>query len=582
MSRKVNGYKDGVVQSALALIAECNTTKTTQDQYNQIINNVLVESGRPIEPTSPRWIAAKRLTQGIRKTSARIKPLSWTLQGDETDEEDEIMITNALKEVLHRGNYDGSFTGKGGIIDKMLPYGDGYRLIYQNVESKFPVGFKVVDNNNIYISTKATSFRNGNKNVDRICIIFTGSARQFFAEFPKEKGRVTVGEIPRDFKYKDLDQTWQQRYATQGGVTQGTPDDLENEEAMEWGYYFDCSKKEYVCFAGSDCTVLEKKVGDEYDWTFTDYEGREVAYIPVTNYMCMPSYQGIYNIGLGGYLYDYTIVFRRTFNQMVSHVDQNAFPHTIINVPDGQEGQLFNLIENANIARMSGQNAYIPFTFTPGQQGGIANAQPILNGGDMGAAQQLMAIIDDEFRKCGVYLDEPIDPSVTATQIQFNASNALVLPKEIMKYNAPEVEFEVLVAIDMIKKYVKDGDETPLMLNAKVKLPDGEMAVPAQKKFTLGWLKAMLKKFNFRVVVDPESGANVNDVARMAMYQSILPQLPPDSEAAQAISKDLAFLTGVELPSPTPLVSAQQLEQQTAAPQEAFNPDMKAPVPQVV
>lgn len=565
------GFDDDAVQEGLLLIGLSNSDKTQRDNQNQAINEVLKEATIALYPTGPRHIGAKKLRQAINATAERIQPLKWELQGDGATEEEEILVTKALKEALHRGDYDATFTGKGGMIDTLLRYGDGYRLIEQRdkKDTSFPVGFRKIDANNIFMTTNATTFRKGNKNITQLVALFKGTMREFDEEFPQFAGKVKPGLIPRNFSYKDLDQTTAQKYQT-----------FSNEkdcQEIEWAYMFDMSKRTYRLIAGADLSILEAKGGTDchgnpypkkYSWTFKNLEGKEEAYIPVSNFMCRPGIEGIYNDGLGAYLYDMTIVFRMILNMLVGHVKENVYPHTLVNIPVGQEASFFNLIEMANQMRAAGQPAYVPLTFNPNNPGQVGSAQPILNGGDANGAQMLMNIIEDEFRKCGVYINGQL-LGVTATEIEQYAADALALPKSIMKYNAPEVEFEVMVAIDMYKKYIKKGDETPLILDTTVELPDGEYSIRGIP-FTLGWLKEKLMQRQWRVVVDPESGARVNETMLIGIYNKILPTLDPASSEYAAVSKRLALATGIELPKQNP--AAQMLTAQAAQGSAAGQP----------
>jgi len=554
-----SGWNDDDVKTALALIGQNNTDKNARDAQNLRINALLKEASVTDEPTKPRYLGAKKAKQAVTKTVERIQPLRWTLQGDGASEEEEILITKAVKEALHRGNYDWSFTGKGGILDKIVRYGNAYRIIepQDNTKTSFPVGFTVIDSNNLWFNVEATSFRNGNKNVTQMVALFTGTLREFNQKFPDYENKITPGKIPRAFSFKDLDQTSTQRFKT--NYQQSGQDD--DQQVMEWAYFWDSNDKCFISFAGADLQIMEKKEDKDYPYIFENIEGKKEAYIPVINYMCIPAEEGIYDVGVVAYVFDMSVLFRRTLNQVIGHVEENVYPHTLINIPEGQEDSFFNLVEMANQMRAGGQNAYIPMTFNPNSPGQISSANPILNGGDINAAQTLMQMIDDEFRKCGIYLDEPIDASVTATQIEYNASNALTLPKAIMKYNAPEIEFEVSVALDLLKKNIKKGDKTPLILDSTVDLPDGQYSIRGIP-FSLGWLKEELTKRAWRVQSDPESGAVMNNAMLIGLYKSIMPSMNPQSPEYAAMNQKIALLSGVSTVKPNP--ASQMLAAQSA------------------
>jgi len=558
------GWDDDAVKAGLLLISMNNVDKSARDSQNQEINEILKEASVVGEPTAPRYIGAKKAKQCVAKTKERIQPLKWKLQGDGSTEEEEILVTMALKEALHRGGYDSTYTGKGGIIDGILNYGDKYRLIVprDDTKSAFPVGFEIIDSNNIWMNTNATSFRDGNKNVTQLVVLFKGTKREFEEKFPQYDD-VPCGLIPRNFTYKDLDQTNAQKFKQVGAGT-------EEQQEIEWAYIFDSSKRTYRLIAGAELSILEAKDDKEYPYVFKNIEDKEEAYLPVGNHMCMPSEEGIYNVGLVAYIYDLCVGYRRTFNQIIGHVEENTHPHTLVNIPQGQEETFVNLIETANQVRAAGKPAYVPITFTPGQTGAISSAQPLLNGGDLNGAKMLLEMYDNELRKCGVYMDEPIQMGITATQVEYNASNALTLPKSIMKYNAPTVEFEITVAIDMYKKLIKNDDKTPLILDSQVELPSGPHSTKGVP-YSLGWLKLKLLERAWRVDVDDESGAKVNENMTIALYTKLLPTLQPGSPEYVEMARKLALASGVDI-SP---VKRQALEaKQAAMGAQGGQPDM--------
>jgi len=548
-----DGWEDIVVKNALLLIGENNSDKNTRDNQNRMINEALREAETLQEPEKPRYVATMRLKQAKVKTAARIQPLKWTMQGDGATEEEEILVTKAFQEALHRGNYDSTFTGKNGVVDGVLSYGNKYRMIQTrpNKESSFPVEFVNIDNNNAWMSTKATTFRNGNKNVTKFALVFTGTRRDFEEMLPEYAGKnIPAGFIPKTYQFKDLDQTVSQQFKS--GFDLGDKDG----QQMEWAYFWDIVRREYVLFAGSSLKVLEKKTVKNYPWVFKNIENKEVVYFPVTNFMCLPSEEGIYDVSLLAYIYGSCATIRKAMNGFINHTFDNMNPHKFVNVPQDQADAFFNLIEMADQMAASGQQAYVPIAYNPNNPGQITSgANPVVNTGDSEVANRLIDRMDDELRKCGVYLDEPLESDLTEQQIALQASNAQTLPKEIMKYNAPEIEFELNVALDLMKKYIKTGDKTSLVLDTTIDLPDGKYSIRSIP-FTLGWLKEKLNERDWRFVVDPESGAVTNNNVLISLYKSILPTMDPASPAYAATNEKVALISGVTIPKTNPAAQA--------------------------
>lgn len=561
-----SGYDDDGIKSALLLIGLNNSDKNNRDNQNLVVNDIMKEASFVGDVSKPRYIGAKKAKQAVTKTAERIQMPKWNLQGDGADEIEEILMTKALKEILHRANYDWTFSGPNGIIDGILRYGDKYRMIQPSDKTltSIPFKFENLDGNNIWMSVSATSFRHGNKIVTQIVALFRGSRREFKERFPQYADVDVSGLIPREFSYKDLDQTSSQKFSQQqtAGLASGAnEEDIEDTEDVEWMYTFDISKLCYRFAVGADLKILEKKDGrkgkNKYPWIFTNIDGKQQPYFPVSNYMCLPSEEGIYHMGIVAYIFDMTIVFRRLINQIVGHVEENTYPHTLINIPQGQEGAFFNLVEMADLARETGHTAYIPITYNSNTPAGnVSSAAPILNGGDINQAKELMEILHNELRQCGIYLDEPLSSDLTEMQIQLNASNSSVLPKAIMKYNAPEIEFEVMVAIDMCKKYIPDNDNTPLILDTELELPDIKVSTRGIP-YTLGWFKRELVKRAWRVRIDPNDGAVLNDNALIMLYKSILPSMQPNTPQYEALSDKILLLSGISTKSPSPAPAQQ-------------------------
>lgn len=579
-----SGWNHPIVKSALLLIGINNTDKTARDKQNLVVNDIMKEASIVNEPTKPRYVGAKKAKQAVTKTAERLQMPQFSLKSNDADEDTEILMTNCFRYILNQGNYDWSYSGPNGIIDGILRYGDKYRLIYQGDKSKtsFPAQFKTIDGNNLWFSISATSFRNGNKNVTRLVAMFRGTVREFCEEFPEhedlvEKGIIKPGFIPRNFSYKDLDQTSTQKFQNAYAAIGMGDDEGDDEKQMEWMYIFDSSKRCFGFVVGAELTVLEEKEDKDYPFIFENIEGKKEAYIPVSNFMCLPAEEGIYHVSIVAYLFDMCIVFRRTINQIIGHVEENTYPHTLVNIPQGQEGSFMNLVEMANQMRAHGQNAYIPITYNPNNPAGnISSANPILNGGDIDGAQKLMNILDDEFKKCGIYLDDPLNSDPTELQIQQNAANASILPKAITKYNTPTMEFELMVALDMCKKYIKTGDKTPLVLDTTIDLPDGKYSIRGIP-FTLGWFKEELLKRTWKPKIDSKTGAVTDDMAALTIYKSILPSMTPGSPQYDAINEKIMLLSGVTLKAPNPVSANQALSAQQGAPGGGGQPPASPP-----
>jgi hypothetical protein len=548
------------VAAMLKLIQDMITDKVQQDADNLSIQNLYEEAFSVNQPVAPRYLGAQKLHQAVTKTRSRCKPFDFTLNAPNVSDADEMVTVAGMQTVLKRGGWQESFSGKGGVLDNALLFGDGFRLIGRRGEdSSFPIEFIPITNNNLFCSLKSTGFRRGSKPVTKAAAIFSGSWGEFCSLFPEAAKKCGKGRIPRQnyVSLREIDQTWIQRMRGE-------------EDVIEWGYFFDLETRSYILVAGTACTIIEEKYGDEYPYIFTDAEGRKKDYIPISHYICIPASLGFYNHGLGDLLFQGANQYRRLLNLGIGHVEDNTYPHTAINIPAGQEGQFMQMLDMANRMRAAGQKPYLPFTFDPAQgTSQIATAQPILNGGNIQEMMEMLDRIDLEFKRNGIYLDEPESADATATQTIRDENNASAFTKEMMKYNAAEGEFEILVAMDMVKRFVKKGDKTPLNIRIQVPDIDGDPNdVFTVKGYTLGGLKEMLVEHDFFVDLDADSGAIITDTQRLANLEAVAPYVQ-GTPGFSKVASQVGFLKGLDLsmPQETPNQPATQGQAAPLTPQ---------------
>ncbi len=543
------------------------TDKYTQDSTNESINAVYRGASTVLQPKSPNYIGPKKLYQSIWKTANRTKPLDFEMHGtavndDQTiDETTEQIVTEGFATVLKRGNYDATFRDKGGMGYNLLMYGDAFRMIGKRGEKGFPVEFINITNNNLYVSVQSTGFRRGNKPVTEAVAVFSGTKDEFLALFPSMKrfSDQIYGTIPREqIEIKDLDQTTTQVF--NGGSGENN--------IVEWAYYFNRIKKIYTLFVGGNCLVVEEKTGDKYPYVFTDAEGREQTYIPISHYICVPSAEGFYNIGLGALLYDLAIADAETLNDMIGSIKENTYPLTFANVPEALVESFGQLLEMGYRMRKAGQRAIVPLPQGPGGTS-YTPAQPLQNAGDMNGATLLRNAYDLEFKRIGVHLDEPEAADATATQTLRDEQNANAFVQNFMEYNASETEFELYVVLDLLKKLVKKGDKTPLNIRAAIEGTE-------YRGFTLGQLKDEVTKFHYFFDVDSRSGAIPSSTVKRAKLTSALDSLTPDDPMRADVFAELMAFDGIDLKKQAQKVEAGQVQEiPSATDRLTINPRQK-------
>lgn len=529
-----NDKPNPAVKDCIRLIAENFTAKNQRDVKNQKIID-LIEAGYEIrQPLGPKKINTKKLMQVFWKMLIQSKLLDFEIHGSQKEEWEEDVMTASFSTILHKGNYHGSFRDKGGVAPNMFLFGDGFRLIGPRRQSGFPIEFTPISNTNLYVNTQATGFRNGNKRVSKAAVVFSGTWDQFISYFPEAKNIAGMGRVPREVSYyKETEATYLQRIKQDKKIT-------------EWCYYFDIEHRVYCLFAGAACTILELKVGKEYPYVYTDEEGREVPYIPVSDYSCIPATQGFYNHGVGELIYDLVLLYAGIFNQLSQNIEDNVNPIDFVNLPQGEEDKFFEKIQMAYQERALGRRAFVPIGTGNGANNQVT-LQPFTTQAQIGEAIQLFDRIDLELKRIGIFLDE-LDLSTTPTEMEIlsHLETKNEFMRQIMEFNSSEAEFELNVTKDFIKKFVKSNDKTPINLTTRIKNPKtGELV--RFDDLTLGLVKKELVNNNWFIRMNDRSGFVPSNTQKRAENMQLLPLMPAGSKGQMERIKEIGRLNNIDV-----------------------------------
>ena len=544
--QKMNS-KDVGVQNMVKLMQDCWTDKTEKDKKNEEINNLLREAYDVSQPTSPRYLTAQKLRQAMWKTMGRTKTHDFAMHA--TPEVEEQMVNNVVKQVLkpipqgleefvtegfatvlNRARDAETFAGKNGIMFSSYLYGNGYRMIGRKGQKTFPVEFITITNSNLYLAPRSTGLRRGNKPTTRAAAVFSGTQDEFNALFPDHASDLPLGKLPRtNFESKENDMTWKQKY--------------DDEDIVEWAYYFQIDGDEpmYRLVVGRDMTVIESQDGKDYPYSFDNEEAQKELYIPISDYLCDPTAEGVYSEGLGSILYRLATLGRMTQNMAYAHVQDNTHPHTLVAglAPD-QAGAFFKMVEMADKLAAQGKRGYIPVPSNP--LGGGVQTTALLNPGEINSALVFLQMIDAEIKRNGVNLDEFDGEDPTEMQIRAFDENANAFVRQVGEYNAEQRKFELLVVLDLLKKEVKKSNKTPLNIKTSI---NGVTV----KGATLGGLVDELKTRHYFFDINARSSAIPSNIMRRTQLQGTLSQLAPGSPEFTAVARQLAAFDGVELPA---------------------------------
>jgi len=547
----VNGMQDPAVKKMLDLINRNVEIKRDYDTKNIAIASLFEEGFNIATPSGAMKVTAQMLQQAMWRTMNKMKPLDFQLHGVGRPEAIEKIMTYGTSFIADKSGLISGVRDKGGVFWNQLLYGDGFYTFGSNPEenSDIPIVFNPIPNSNVYVDPYATSIRAGGygRSATEALAVFSMSWQQAIRLYPKLKKNGTSGTIPREMDSHIEAET--------GRSYQQTTrlDDL-----TEIGYYYNLDTKEYVIVGGSACTVIDKVTGDKYPFMKDNK-----PYIPIGQFMCMPSSRGFFNYGLGNLLYRFALLNRKLMNMAYGHAEDSVYPVTLVNVPQGQASAFFNSLREAIKGRSQGKKPLIPLEYDPSNPGsGRVQAQSLLTQSALNEYQFLYDQMSREIRRLGINLDDIEKGSdVTATQIIAEEENSNAFVKQIMEYNASEFQFALEILLDMSKKFISKKNKT--VINMPVKIDTGEKMM-RMDQFTLGDYTDELNKHKYFIKVNSRSGAIPSNIMRQAQISRVLPLLPPGSPQYLSLVQRIAELNDTEIdtssfrpPAPPALPSPQ-------------------------
>lgn len=530
-NKPVNDTGKPVIVDALRHIQDNFSAKNQRDTRNNIINQLLRDGYNVYwngsETASARTFGTKQFIQAKENIEQKLKPLDFTLHGTQATKDDEKLATAAFTTILKKGDYAATFRDKNGMASNLVCYGDSFRLISPRTQDGFPVQFTMIDNSAAYVDSLATSMRGGTRPARKFALVYQSTWDQFVKMFPDGKDKATIGRIPRPTgEGKDTTQAWVQKVS-------------QNQQLIEWCYYFDLEHQTYCLFAGPTCAILDLQEGKDYPYILKRGKKYEEAYIPVSHYHGLDSKEGFYNYGVLDYCADLAIAYRKIYNMLYQSVEDNVYPLELVNLPEDEAELFFGKVQTAMHERSLGRRAFIPI-----KQNGISNQsvsmQPFYTSALVGEAEAIFNRIDLDYRRLGIYLDEIEEKERTATEILKNIEKSNSFVREIMSKNTSAVEFELDVAMDMTTEFIPNSDKTPLNLTTMIDGPDGEPV--RADNLTLGIAAKEFKARNWFFVVNSKSGVVPSNTMAQAQANQVLGVAAPGSALQKAAVKTLVEL----------------------------------------
>lgn len=529
------GATNKAVQQYLRVIGENIIPKGKQDSINQAIQSLFEEGFTVMSPDGTHKLDSQKIYQALWRTASRMKPLDFQIHGSGRPQFVEDIATDGIATVMDRGGYAASLRDKMGAFFNLLMYGDGFIQVGATPDgnSEVPIVFNSIANTNVYVDNYATAIRTKGwgRNASKMVVIFSYSWGDFCDTWPEGAKKASIGKIPRGLDIKDLARTMEQ--------------DVSLEDEIEVAYGYDMVNKNFTVFAGSACTVLEESNGDEYPFVIKDQ-----AYIPVSQFMCMPSSEGFYNHGIGSMVYKLAIISRRLMNMELSHIEDNTYPIELVSLPQGQAASFFNKLQTAHKMRAAGKKGYVPMERDPADPNGSAvSSQTLTTQNLFNEWQAIYDRLDREIRRLGINIDELETTSgTTATEIRALDENSSAFVKQVMEYNASESKFLVELTIDFITQFISKKNKSQLNLMTMIEGEDDKKGVVVRADgMTLGDLAQELKDNNYFVVVDSRTGAIPSRLMQLTNYEQQLARTNPMSPAYAKLSHQLARINGIDM-----------------------------------
>lgn len=513
-----NDSEDESISAFLELIAKNHSEKVSHDSRMLAIQD-LYENGINIKtPLGNVKITSKLLMQATERMISITKPLDFTLFAAGRSEGHRKMVLGGVSTALDVGGFLTQFRGKMGISFEMLLYGDCFLQIYETKDPECPIDYYVIPATNVYTDLSAVGVWGNGKGRDatKLVTINPMTWGEFCADYPKFKGKVAKGKIPREAIMKDQN------------LTQVQDIDAE-EDIVEVACGYDIVNKCYVQFAGASCTKIEEFKGDKYP-----YMEKKKAYMPILQFFCKPSSRGLYNHGIGGMLYDVAMQMQSLFNMGLAHVEETVYPIELVNTAQGQSVQFLKKLKIAYEMRKQGQRAIVAMETDPLNGSGRADSQSLMTVSNVAEFQAMMEYLDREVRRWGIVVDD-IDRGEDrlATQILAEEEAQKMFVKQMMEYNASNFQRLVELTMSILKTTKKS--KLPLNLSTQLEVPDPETGEPfvfAPEDLTMDIVQDELKKHHYYVKVNARSGAYPSNVFRGQQLTNILANAQPGSAAS--------------------------------------------------
>lgn len=536
------------VRPFLSLIADnTNNEKSDKDEKNELILDLFEEGFEIQDPSGTKKIGSKVIQQALWRSMSKVKFLNYSIHGTGKEESVERLVTEGFGTVADRGGLTQCFRDKGGVFQNSLLLGDGFLFFGKGENDENPVSFRTLRNADVYYDRFAYGIR-GTRPARKLCVIMGFDKEEAYQMYPELEENEITGRIPGSFRQDEEDDKSK---------------DTAESQILEIAWGYNLNTKTHVIFAGNQAFPVEVFKDDEYP-----FSKKGKPYIPVFQFMCMPSARKFHNYGIGDMVYDLAVITRKLLNMEVGHIEENVYPITLINAPQTKVDELVEKMATAHRARALGGKPFVAMEFDPnGGQQSVA-AQSLTTQNLFNEWQAVWDRLYREITRLGVNLDD-LDRGTGYTRGQVlaeeEAGNAFI--KQMQEYNASETKELIEACLDAITEYVSAKNKTPLNLTTKIKLPDG-FVKKLDMEITMGMLSKELKEGNYFVKVDSRTGTITSDLMKMIKVEMLMGKTVPGTPEYSQLYSQYAMLNDMDLEPQQPQGN-EPIQNQSAIPQTA-------------
>lgn len=542
---------DRVVGEALRIINEWDNTLQVKLEQNDLIDEVLEDTMTVIDRDRNAMMPSY-LLQSVRfKIRRRMQPPDWKVEIEGVTNEERAFIEKATVQKMREGEWQEFMTGKWGIADKVVIYGDAFGRIasFKNREG-LPDGekAKIVTFQNtgtakLYWDIYANGILNpgGEGEANQCVATYIYSWEEAINLYPAIEELATIGKLPEtEDGYNEDDMSEEQK-------------SFIDQKKIELGFFYDKSKKIYAMIAGRNANKIFEFSDNQYPFVFKDGE----SYLPFLHFYCFAGVQGFYNSGVCGLFYALDAVWTELMNRGAAYIMQNTDPIQIINLPSDKRADFYQQLEAAQEAQEIGGRPFIVNELNDPNYGKIYNSQSASLTNDFERlVQQLRALSD----MLGVKLDEltstPGKPLGT-TELELANQNETV--KAIINNWRGTIEFAVKVTMDAIMRDIDDEDDEIVEGDVEVtrETDEGEMlrdeiGTPIQEKVegvTMGDVAKLMRELaekntHIKIKINVSSGATKNDEIEISQITNELQITIPGTLHYNYLRRRLAELRG--------------------------------------